>query len=186
MMKIQQAKVGQTIKDRCDGHTIKITKIGTNQVYFTVLVAPIDRSNIPCSDVGHEYSVAYNYAGNVWKLVDDQSPVKKPVTKLDILKKELEQAKTNVEKIEAAITKARESLALKPGTMYKSDDHFDGQAAIFMCQNSSDHEFYLGGEFRNIEVYPDDLEKFQPLTLPNQRKMAKAVVAFIEGRIPNN
>jgi hypothetical protein len=186
MMKIQQAKVGQTIKDPTDGHTVKIVNVGDNKVCFIVVKASSDAKHIIESVVGQSYLVGYSYGGDVWEVVNNPREVKKPPTKLETLKKELEQAKANVEKIEASITKVKESLALKPGTMYQCDDHFDGQPAIFMCENAGDHEFYLGGEFRNIEVSQDDLENFKPMTLPNQRKMSKAVVAFIEGRIPTN
>lgn len=186
-MYVQEAKVGQTIKDKEDGHTITIKRsINTNTIEVVIIKPPKHTEHITESVVGGTYAIGFGYGGDGWELVNKVPEVKKPVTKLDMLKKELQQAKTNVEKIEASITKHHESLALKPGVMYKSDDHFNGQVAIFMCENSGDHEFYLGGEFRNIEVAPDDLEKFQPLTLPNQRKMAKAVVAFIEGRIPTN
>lgn len=185
-MYVGDAKVGQTIKDPGDGHTIKITNVGVNVVCFIVLKAPSDAKNIIETVVGGSYSVCHRYGGNVWELVNKEVAVKKPDTALDALKKELNQAKANVEKIEASIEKHYEKLALKPGTMYQCDDHFDGQPAIFMCENAGDHEFYLGGEFRNIEVSQDDLENFKPMTLPNQRKMSKAVVAFIEGRIPTN
>lgn len=181
-MFLYSANVGNVLVDSYDGHTVKIVKkLTRKRTEIKVLVAPKSET---CFEevVGRTYIVGEGYGGSRWDVIEH----KPTTTKLDSLKNELELARANVEKIEASIAKVKESLALKPGTMYKSDDHFDGQAAIFMCQNSGDHEFYLGGEFRNIEVDPDDLENFQPLTLPNQRKMAKAVVAFIEGRIPTN
>lgn len=185
-MYVEDAKVGQTIKDKNDGHTITIKKKLIHDVEVVVVSPPKNINNIDEVEVGSTYVICHGYGGNGWELVNKQVAVKKPDTALDILKKELNQAKANVEKIEASIEKHYEKLALKPGTMYQCDDHFDGQPVIFMCENAGDHEFYLGGEFRNIEVSQDDLENFKPMTLPNQRKMAKAVVAFIEGRIPTN
>lgn len=178
-MHVYQFSVGDVVVDPNDGQTLKIVQnISKHRTKATVITPSSDTSSTR-NVIGKTYTYNERY-GSSWKLS------KNPVNSLDSLKKELEQAKANVEKIEASITKIKESLSLKPGTMYKSGDHFDGQTAIFMNQNSGEHEFYLGGEFRNIKLDYDDLEKFQPLTLPNQRKMTEAVVAFIEGRIPNN
>lgn len=183
-MYLYQFRVGDVVEDTDGKQVLMIVEnLSRNKTKATVITS--DNTSVNKNEINKTYTYPGHYGTN-WRLSNKVPEVKKPVTKLDTLKKELQQAKVNVEKIEASIAKVLESLALKPGTMYKSDDHFGGQAAIFMCLNGHKYEFYIGGEFINIEVNADDLEKFIPLTLPNQRKMAKTVVDFFEGRIPNN
>lgn len=186
-MYLKNAKIGDTVRDPDDGHTLFIESKDGKMIEVTVIEPPNDTVAIIEIVVGETYWVDERYGNNVWKLVKNtEKPTQKEKTELEKLKEDLQKAKENVEKIELAIAKVHESLALKPGTMYQSDSHFNGLRAIFMGECEGNFEFYLGGEYRGISISPDDLEKFKPMNLPNQRKMAKAVFDFLEGRIPNN
>lgn len=186
-MYLKNTKIGYVVRDPSDDHTLSIESISGDLIEVKVIKPPKNNNWIEEKEIGKTYWVDGKYGGNTWKYIKNvKKPAPKAKTELEKLKEDLQKAKVHVEEIEAAIKKVHESLALKPGTMYQSDSHFNGLCAIFVGEYEGNFEFYLGGEYRDISISPDDFEKFKPMNLPNQRKMAKAIFDFLEGRIPNN
>lgn len=189
-MYLNEFEIGDTVVDTNDGQELLIIeKISRDRIKAKVMkpskIADCTRNRLNKTYVYHkDYSNCFvilkpNNEGSFENTIKNKKD-------LAALKLDLQKAKENVEKIELAIANVHESLALKPGTMYQSDSHFNGLHAIFISEYEGNFEFYLGGEYVGISIHHDDLEKFKPLSLPNQRRMAKAVFDFLEGRIPNN
>lgn len=189
-MYLNEFEIGDTVVDTSDGQELLIIeKISRDRIKAKVM-KPSKRANCSRNRLNKTYVYREDY-GNCFVILKPNNEGSfentiKNKKDLTALKLDLQKAKENVEKIELAIANVHKSLALKPGTMYQSDSHFNGLRAIFMGECEGNFEFYLGGEYRGISISPDDLEKFKPMNLPNQRKMAKAVFDFLEGRIPNN